>query len=158
MLGAGTMICDYLTLQYSSLLNTLFTIRFLNTPLTSQLEQEYEAGQRNKQKLPLRSESLLGDKLQNTADTDYKQHLPIPVPDWTYLELPPTVRFSATIHTRRKAESQLDGKLDIDRVPDPKGLVRALVTAADCVRLLNQGLEVHLHQAYPVQPLKSCVD
>ena len=44
-------------------------------------------------------------------------------------------------------------KLDIDLVPDPKGLVRALVTAADCVRLLNQGLEVRLHQAYPMQPL-----
>jgi hypothetical protein len=44
-------------------------------------------------------------------------------------------------------------QLDIDRVPDPKGLVRALVTAADLARLLDQGFEVHLHHAHPVQPL-----
>jgi|MudIll2142460700_1097286.scaffolds.fasta_scaffold08450_4 hypothetical protein len=88
----------------------------------------------------------------NTADTDYN-NISDTGSGLDYLELPPTVRFSATIHTRRKADPNWMEKLDIDRVPDPKGLVRALVTAADCVRLLNQGLEVHLHQAYPVQPL-----
>lgn len=70
-----------------------------------------------------------------------------------YSESPPTLRFSATIHPRRKEDPNWLEKLDIDRLPDPKGLVRALVTPADCVRLLDQGLEIHLHQAYPVQPL-----
>ena len=65
----------------------------------------------------------------------------------------PTMRFDATIHAPQKADPNLLNKLNIDRVPDPKGLVRALVTAADCVRLLDQGFEVHLHQAHPVQPL-----
>lgn len=68
-------------------------------------------------------------------------------------EFPPTVRFSATIHARGKTDPASIEKLDIDRVPDPQGLIRALVTAADCVRLLNQGFEVRLHQAYPVRPI-----
>lgn len=71
-------------------------------------------------------------------------------------EAPPTVRFSATIHaseqTQREEPNWIE-KLDVDRVPDPAGLIRALVTHADCVRLVNQGFEVRLYQAYPVQPL-----
>lgn len=63
------------------------------------------------------------------------------------------MRFDATIHTRQKADPDWEKKLNIDRVPDPKGLVRALVTAADCIRLLDQGFEVRLHQAHPVRPL-----
>lgn len=70
-----------------------------------------------------------------------------------YREAHPTVRFSATIHPTRKADPNWMDLLQLDRVPDPKGLVRALVTAADCVRLLDQGFEVHLHHAYPVRPL-----
>ena len=68
-------------------------------------------------------------------------------------EFPPKVRFSATIHPRGKVDPNSIEKLNIDRVPDPQGLIRALVTAADCVRLVNQGFEVRLHQAYPVQPV-----
>jgi hypothetical protein len=68
-------------------------------------------------------------------------------------ERPPPVRFEATIHPGRNAGSDWIDRLDIDRVPDPKGGIRALVSAADCVRLLNQGVEIHLHRAYPVQPL-----
>lgn len=68
-------------------------------------------------------------------------------------EGPPAVRFSATIHARGKADPDWMEKLEIDRVPDPKGLVRGLVTPADCVRLLDQGFEVRLHSAYSVQPL-----
>jgi len=71
-------------------------------------------------------------------------------------EAPPTVRFSATIHaseqTQREEPNWIE-KLDVDRVPDPAGLIRALVTHADCVRLVNQGFEVRLYQVYPVQPL-----
>jgi hypothetical protein len=70
-----------------------------------------------------------------------------------YRDPAPTMRFDATIHAPQKAEPNWETKLNIDRVPDPKGLVRGLVTAADCVRLLDQGFEVHLHQAHPVRPL-----
>jgi len=68
-------------------------------------------------------------------------------------EVPPTVRFSATIHAPEQADPNWVERLEVDRVPDPTGLIRALVTAADCVRLVNQGFEVRLYQAYPVQPL-----
>lgn len=71
-------------------------------------------------------------------------------------ESPPTVRFSATIHAREqteRADPNWIEKLDIDRVHDPTGLIRALLTPADCVRLVNQGFEVRLHNAYPVEPL-----
>jgi len=37
-------------------------------------------------------------------------------------------------------ECRLDEYLDIDRVPDPKNKVRALLTADDCVRLLEAGV------------------
>lgn len=71
-------------------------------------------------------------------------------------ESPPLVRFSATIHAREqteRADPQWIEKLNIDRVHDPDGLIRALVTIEDCVELVNQGLEVRLHHAYPVEPL-----
>ena len=63
------------------------------------------------------------------------------------------MRFSATIHAREHADPNWIEKLDIDRIPDPTGVIRALVTPNDCVRLLNQGFEVRLHNAYPVQPV-----
>lgn len=71
-------------------------------------------------------------------------------------ESPPTMRFSATIHAREqteRADPNWMEKLNIDRVPDPTGLIRALVTIEDCVELLNQGFEVRLQNAYPVEPL-----
>lgn len=64
-----------------------------------------------------------------------------------------TVRFGATIHAPSNAKPDWIEQLEIDRLPDPRGLVRALVTAADCVRLLDQGFEIRLYHAYPVQPL-----
>ena len=64
------------------------------------------------------------------------------------------VLFEATIHSERKdVNFDLINQLDIDRVPDPKGLVRALLTADDSVRLLNLGFEVRLHHAHPIRPL-----
>lgn len=64
------------------------------------------------------------------------------------------VYFEATIHAGRKTRNaDWVNHLDIDRIPDPKGRVRALLTADDCVRLLEQGLEVRLHHAHPVRPL-----
>ena len=69
-------------------------------------------------------------------------------------ESSPNVRFSATIHVRNVADPSWFERLAIDRVPDPTGAIRALVTPADCVRLVNEGFEVRLDAAYPVQPLK----
>jgi hypothetical protein len=64
------------------------------------------------------------------------------------------VRFEATIHAGRKARhADWMNYLDVDRVPDPKNQVRALLTADDCVRLLEQGFEIRLHHAHPVRPL-----
>ena len=68
-------------------------------------------------------------------------------------EVPTNVRFSATIHVREGSDPNLIAQLHIDSVPDPAGLIRALVTPDDCVRLVNQGFEVRLDAAYPVKPL-----
>jgi hypothetical protein len=43
--------------------------------------------------------------------------------------------------------------LDLDRVPDPEGAVRVLITAEDAERLLEQGFEVRLLRAHAVRPL-----
>lgn len=65
----------------------------------------------------------------------------------------PKVRFEATIHAGTKARSaDWLNYLDIDRIPDPKGEIRALLTVDDCVRLLDQGFEIRLHHAHPVRP------
>ena len=64
------------------------------------------------------------------------------------------VLFEATIFAQSEdVNLDLIRRLDIDRVPDPKGLIRALLTADDCVKLLNLGFEVRLHHAHPVRPL-----
>lgn len=70
-----------------------------------------------------------------------------------YPEFPPKVRFSATIHAPANANPNWMDQVQVDRVPDPQGQVRALLTEADLVRLLDQGYEIRLYQAYPVQPL-----
>lgn len=68
-------------------------------------------------------------------------------------EAAPKVRFEATIHAGSKASANRIDLLDLDRVPGPRGQVRALVTADECVQLLDQGFEVRLHHAHPVRPL-----
>jgi len=66
------------------------------------------------------------------------------------------VLFEATIHAKSKdVNVDLIDRLDIDRVPDPKGQIRALLTADDCVRVLDLGFEVRLRHAHPVRPLDS---
>ncbi|MBJ3809306.1 hypothetical protein [Streptomyces flavofungini] len=68
----------------------------------------------------------------------------------------PAVRFDATVHpgaTNRDLHGVAD--LDLDRIPDPEGAVRVLVTADECRRLLESGYEVHLHAPVPVRPLAS---
>ena len=60
------------------------------------------------------------------------------------------MRLEATIYPGRKAKTkEWADDLDIDRVPDAKGRVRALITIQDCVRLLDRGLEVRLYRAHP---------
>jgi hypothetical protein len=64
------------------------------------------------------------------------------------------MRFEATIYPGRKAKTKnWADDLDVDRVPDAKGRVRALITVDDLVRLLDQGLEVRLYRAYSYGPL-----
>ncbi|WP_055523690.1 hypothetical protein [Streptomyces graminilatus] len=66
----------------------------------------------------------------------------------------PTVRFDATVHpgvTNRDLLGVAD--LDLDRIPDPEGDVRVVVTAEECRRLLESGYEVRLHAQVPVRPL-----
>ena len=67
----------------------------------------------------------------------------------------PKVRFEALIlpGPKLKRTNFLEEiqRLDIDRIQDPKGQIRALVTADDCVRLLDRGFEVRLYYAHPVR-------
>ncbi len=64
------------------------------------------------------------------------------------------MRLEAAIYPGRKARTkEWADDLDVDRVPDAKGRVRALVTVEDCVRLLDRGLEVRLYRAHPHEPL-----
>lgn len=64
------------------------------------------------------------------------------------------MRFEATIYPGHKAKTKdWADDLDVDRVPDTKGRVRALITVEDLVRLLDQGLEVRLYRAHAYEPL-----
>jgi hypothetical protein len=64
------------------------------------------------------------------------------------------MRFEATIYPGRKAKTKdWADDLDVDRVPDTKGRVRALITVEDLVRLLDQGLEVRLYRTHAYGPL-----
>jgi hypothetical protein len=65
-----------------------------------------------------------------------------------------STRFEATVHAGDQ-EQTLEGvaDLDLDRVPDPAGGVRLIVTADEAAELVERGYEVHLLRALPVQPL-----
>ena len=64
------------------------------------------------------------------------------------------MRFQATIYPGRKAKTKdWADALGVDRMPDNKGRVRALITVEDLVRLLEQGLEVRLYRAHADEPL-----
>jgi len=66
----------------------------------------------------------------------------------------PTVRFEATVHPGQEGLA-LEGvyDLDLDRIPDPEGAVRLLLTVDDAVKLVSRGYEVHLLAVHPVTPL-----
>ena len=64
------------------------------------------------------------------------------------------MRFEATIYPGRKAKKKdWADDLEVDRVPDARGRVRALITVEDLVRLLDRGLEVRLYRAHAYEPL-----
>jgi hypothetical protein len=65
------------------------------------------------------------------------------------------VRFEATIHTGDAGEVSASrlAAFDLDRVPDPGGEVRALLSLGDIYRLLEAGFEVRLQRALPRRPL-----
>jgi hypothetical protein len=66
------------------------------------------------------------------------------------------LRFEATVHPGEKdVPLERVADLDLDRVPDPDGGVRVVITAEDAARLLAEGFEVRLVRALPVQPLDS---
>jgi hypothetical protein len=64
------------------------------------------------------------------------------------------LRFEATVHPG-DADVPLEGvaDLDLDRVPDPQGGVRLLVTTDEIVALLDRGYEVRLHRLVRLEPL-----
>jgi hypothetical protein len=65
-----------------------------------------------------------------------------------------TMRFEATVHPGEKGPPlERVADLDLDRVPDPEGGVRVVITAEDASQLVAQGFEVLLVRALPVQPL-----
>ncbi|MFI6316491.1 hypothetical protein ACIBG8_03180 [Nonomuraea sp. NPDC050556] len=69
---------------------------------------------------------------------------------------PRSVRFEATVHPAAELTAdvaQLAADLDLDRVPDQAGDVRVLIDLDEVVRLLDQGVHVHLQAAVPVRPL-----
>lgn len=67
---------------------------------------------------------------------------------------PPPMRFEATVHSGPTARTLARvADLDLDRVPDPRGDVRVLITSEELARLLDEGYEVHLHGTVRPAPL-----
>jgi hypothetical protein len=66
------------------------------------------------------------------------------------------MRLDATIHPGRQPKTKhWADDLDVDRgcIHSPKDRIRALVSFADCVRLLDRGLEIRLYRAHRYGPL-----
>jgi hypothetical protein len=67
---------------------------------------------------------------------------------------PGSPRFDATIHPGRVTKDlRLLDDMQLDRMPDRYGRLRALVTAEECARLLDLGYQVRLHRHHPIEPL-----
>jgi hypothetical protein len=66
----------------------------------------------------------------------------------------PAMRFEATIHpgAGQQALAQV-ADLDLDRLPDPKGEMRLLISLEEAAMLAERGYEVRLLKAHPVRPL-----
>ncbi len=66
----------------------------------------------------------------------------------------PDMRFEATVHAGRRAgDLEAVAELDLDRVPDPEGGIRLLLTAEGAAALVSRGYEVRLLDVLPVRPL-----
>ena len=66
----------------------------------------------------------------------------------------PAVRFEAVVHPGERERSlERVADLDLDRVPDPDGGVRVLITSDEAEQLLDRGYEVRLVRAHRAQPL-----
>jgi len=64
------------------------------------------------------------------------------------------LRFEATVHHGEKERAFARvADLDLDRVPDPRGDVRLLVSRDDLAKLLDEGYEVRLYRTVRPQPL-----
>jgi len=63
-------------------------------------------------------------------------------------------RFEATVHPgeRDLALAQVYD-LDLDRIPDPQGGVRVVVTADELAELVRRGYEVRVFRTVPIAPL-----
>ena len=66
------------------------------------------------------------------------------------------LRFEATVHPGDQdvAMSRV-ADLGLDRVPDPQGGIRLLITAAEAAELLDRGYEVRLQRTARVEPLSA---
>ena len=64
-------------------------------------------------------------------------------------------RFEATVHPgeRDVALAQV-ADLDLDRIPDPQGGVRVVVTADELAELVRRGYEVRVYRNIPMAPLR----
>jgi hypothetical protein len=63
-------------------------------------------------------------------------------------------RFEATVHPGAvEVALATVADLDLDRVPDPRGDVRVVVTADEVAELLGRGFEVRLHRVVETRPL-----
>jgi hypothetical protein len=66
------------------------------------------------------------------------------------------LRFEATVHPG-EGDTALSRvfELDVDRLPDPQGGIRLVVTPEEVARLLEMGFEVRLYRTIPVEPLSA---
>ncbi|NUP11362.1 MAG: hypothetical protein HOW73_35395 [Polyangiaceae bacterium] len=63
-------------------------------------------------------------------------------------------RFEATVHPGEyNIALARVADLDLDRVPDPQGGVRVIVTADELAELVRRGYEVRVFRSVPVEPL-----
>jgi hypothetical protein len=66
------------------------------------------------------------------------------------------LRFEGTAHPgEQNTPLSRISDLDLDRVPDPQGGVRLVVTAEEVAALLDRGYEVRLYRTVLVEPLSA---
>jgi hypothetical protein len=63
------------------------------------------------------------------------------------------VRFEATVLPGASRDLDLIDTIDVFQLPSVGGRVRILATPDELSRVLDLGLEVQVHRAYPVRPL-----